>query len=59
MYALTFAVYSRLEQINQELVYMDGERVDHHHESQIGVLIKPAMDKRAAGEKGVDPRIRL
>ena len=35
------------------------ERVDHHHEIQIGVLIKPAMDKRAAGEKGVDPRIRL
>ncbi len=35
------------------------ERVDHHHEIEIGVLIKPAMDKRAAGEKGVDPRIRL
>ncbi|ESN50456.1 hypothetical protein L362_02678 [Enterobacter sp. MGH 16] len=35
------------------------ERVYHNDKIKIGVLIEPAMNKRAASEKGVNPRISL
>jgi len=35
------------------------ERVYHNDKIEIGVFIEPAMNKRAASEKGVNPRISL
>ena len=43
--------------LGHDFVIVEG--IDHNDKIQIGVFIKSAMDNLAAGEKGVNPRVRL